>query len=82
MKGTSMTFTCASKREVTPGVMRRAVVPAVVVLGAVLVQAQAPTQDWPQWRGPRRDAIASSFKAPASWPQTLTEKWEGAVGFG
>ncbi len=77
-----MTFTCASKREVTPGVMRRAVVPAVVVLGAVLVQAQAPTQDWPQWRGPRRDAIASSFKAPASWPQTLTEKWKVEVGLG
>src|SRR4051794_41138450 len=33
-------------------------------------------QDWPQWRGPNRDAKATGFHAPASWPKTLTKKWQ------
>ena len=39
-------------------------------------------QDWPQWRGPNRDAKASGFKAPATWPKELTQKWKVAVGGG
>src|SRR5688500_9101140 len=27
-------------------------------------------QDWPQWRGPKRDAHVAGFTAPASWPKT------------
>jgi outer membrane protein assembly factor BamB len=39
-------------------------------------------QDWPQWRGPNRDAKASEFKAPKTWPKELTQKWKVAVGEG
>src|SRR5262245_24355413 len=28
-------------------------------------------QDWPQWRGPNRDGVNSSFKAPSTWPDAL-----------
>ncbi len=39
-------------------------------------------QDWPQWRGPNRDAIATGFKAPQTWPKALTKKWKVTVGDG
>ena len=39
-------------------------------------------QDWPQWRGPNRDAKATGFHVPAEWPQELTQKWKVAVGDG
>ena len=38
--------------------------------------------DWPQWRGPNRDARATDFKAPATWPKVLTQKWKVTVGDG
>lgn len=39
-------------------------------------------QDWPQWRGPNRDAVVSSFTAPKVWPEKLTTKWKVPVGIG
>src|SRR5437773_2593157 len=39
-------------------------------------------QDWPQWRGPNRDAKAAGFKAPKTWPKELTQKWKVAIGDG
>src|SRR2546423_2474883 len=39
-------------------------------------------QDWPQWRGPNRDAKVSDFKAPKTWPKELTQKWKIQVGEG
>jgi outer membrane protein assembly factor BamB len=39
-------------------------------------------QDWPQWRGPNRDAKATAFEAPKAWPKELTQKWKVAVGEG
>lgn len=42
----------------------------------------AVAQDWPQWRGPNRDAKATGFQAPATWPATLTKKWDVPVGDG
>jgi outer membrane protein assembly factor BamB len=42
----------------------------------------ATAQDWPQWRGPNRDAKATGFQAPATWPKTLTKKWQVKVGDG
>src|SRR5207253_9960768 len=39
-------------------------------------------QDWPQWRGPNRDAKAEGFKAPQTWPKELTQKWKVTVGTG
>ncbi|MEN6424771.1 MAG: PQQ-binding-like beta-propeller repeat protein, partial [Phycisphaerales bacterium] len=59
---------------------RRVVVLAgcVVALGA----ACAWGQDWPQWRGPNRDAKISGFAAPQTWPKELTSKWRVTVGLG
>ena len=42
----------------------------------------ALAQDWPQWRGPNRDAKASGFTAPQTWPKELTQKWKVSVGLG
>lgn len=38
--------------------------------------------DWPQWRGPNRDAKVTGFKAPEVWPQQLAQKWKVTVGVG
>jgi outer membrane protein assembly factor BamB len=43
--------------------------------------AQIGPADWPQWRGPRRTGEVS-LTAPATWPATLTKRWEIAVGAG
>ncbi|HTQ38214.1 MAG TPA: PQQ-binding-like beta-propeller repeat protein [Pirellulales bacterium] len=42
----------------------------------------ASAQNWPQWRGPNRDAKVTGFKAPAQWPKELTQKWKVTVGEG
>src|SRR5262245_43265193 len=38
--------------------------------------------DWPQWRGPNRDAKVSDFKAPKTWPKELKQQWKITVGEG
>jgi outer membrane protein assembly factor BamB len=38
--------------------------------------------DWPQWRGPNRDAKVTGFTPPATWPKELTKKWSVSVGDG
>lgn len=54
-----------------------------IALAAVVLGTQASRAgDWPQWRGPNRDAKAADFKGPAKWPGKLTEKWKVAVGDG
>jgi outer membrane protein assembly factor BamB len=56
---------------------------AVIVGCAVLLGATpSRAQDWPQWRGPHRDAKATGFKAPGAWPKELTKKWKVTVGEG
>lgn len=50
----------------------------VTLLGA----SGAGAQDWPQWRGPNRDAKVTGFKVPQTWPRELTQKWKVAVGNG
>ena len=56
------------------------------IVGAICVStvlsAQSPAPDWPQWRGPSRDGVASGFTAPAAWPAQLTKKWQATVGLG
>jgi len=42
----------------------------------------ALAQDWPQWRGANRDARASGFTAPKTWPKELTQKWKVTAGLG
>jgi outer membrane protein assembly factor BamB len=48
----------------------------VIVLGA----GYALAADWPQWRGPNRDAKVSGFVVPQTWPQQLTQKWKIKAG--
>lgn len=42
----------------------------------------ALAQDWAQWRGPKRDGIATTFKNPPRWPEQLKLKWKVPVGAG
>src|SRR5450755_2173993 len=50
---------------------------------AVLFAAAAiHAQDWPQWRGANRDAKATGFTEPKTWPKELTQKWKVTVGDG
>ena len=59
-----------------------ACVVTLAVCGLVPAAAQRPSTDWPQWRGANRDGAASSFTAPASWPDALNLKWKVEVGLG
>jgi outer membrane protein assembly factor BamB len=56
----------------------RAVALGVMVASATGIWAD----DWPQWRGPHRDAKVTGFKAPASWPKELAQQWKITVGEG
>ncbi|MBN1998751.1 PQQ-like beta-propeller repeat protein [candidate division KSB1 bacterium] len=40
------------------------------------------SQDWPQWRGPSRDARIADFTVPERWPEKLNKKWTIPVGLG
>jgi outer membrane protein assembly factor BamB len=52
------------------------------LLAVVLVAGPAAAADWPQWRGPNRDAKVAGFEAPATWPKELTKKWKVTIGDG
>ena len=54
----------------------------IAVSGVVLLMTARCgwTQDWPQWRGANRDAKATGFTAPKTWPKELTKKWKVTVG--
>jgi len=55
-----------------------------IVLPFMLSQLQmlVGAQDWPQWRGPNRDGVISSFAEPKVWPDQLKQKWQISVGIG
>lgn len=53
-----------------------------IVSGCVLAASVGSAQDWPQWRGPNRDAKAAGFTAPKTWPKELSQKWKVTVGDG
>jgi len=55
---------------------------ALATLGLLSTSVQAGPADWPQWRGPNRDAKVVDFKLPATWPKTLKEEWKVTVGIG
>src|SRR5688500_17544764 len=62
--------------------LKRSIAVGVVVLATASLGAQTPAASWPQWRGPARDGVASSFTPPAVWPAQLTKRWEATVGAG
>ena len=58
---------------------------AALALSEIGVGQQAGAnrvEGWPQWRGPARDGVASTFTPPATWPAQLTRKWQATVGLG
>jgi outer membrane protein assembly factor BamB len=61
---------------------RRFSVFAAAALAAVSMASAAPAADWPQWRGPARDGVAASFRAPKTWPEKLGKVWSVEVGSG
>ena len=52
------------------------------VLAMVVLTSSLAAQDWPQWRGPGRDGVVTAFREPASWPKSLTKRWQVEVGTG
>src|SRR6476659_10061085 len=52
------------------------------LFAALALATGASAQDWPQWRGPNRDAKAAGFTPPKTWPKELTQKWKVTVGEG
>ncbi|RPH63529.1 MAG: hypothetical protein EHM89_03790, partial [Acidobacteria bacterium] len=63
-------------------VKHRMLVVIAAVAGATATATVAIGQDWPQWRGPKRDGVVTSFTGPASWPDQLTEQWKVEIGQG
>jgi hypothetical protein len=62
---------------------RLAVRASIVGLGLILLPgAVAAAEDWPQWRGPRRDGAAEGFLAPKVWPKQLKRQWRVEIGEG
>ena len=55
----------------------------ILFIGVLLVSLESALRaDWPQWRGPARDGVASALAVPAAWPAQLTKKWQATVGLG
>jgi outer membrane protein assembly factor BamB len=54
----------------------------LLLLSFLLLSFPAAAQDWPQWRGPNRDALVSAGTMPQTWPKTLKEEWRVPVGIG
>ena len=52
---------------------------ATVGLGSL---AWVRAADWPQWRGLRRDGVASDVAPPTDWPASLEKSWSVEVGVG
>jgi outer membrane protein assembly factor BamB len=68
----------------TEVIMKRADLSKIVILGCVILICASCVfaQDWPQWRGAKRDGKVAGFKAPAQWPNELKLRWKTTVGSG
>jgi len=53
-----------------------------IAVTAALATPGAGAQEWPQWRGPKRDGAVASFSEPAAWPERLERRWQAEVGTG
>jgi len=63
--------------------MRRAAIAFALIIGLTVVnEARQGAADVTQWRGPNRDGVVTGFKAPATWPEQLTQRWKVEVGLG
>ena len=62
--------------------MKKRIAAVVFCCFASVHGSRALAQDWPQWRGPERDARATGFQVPSAWPKELSQKWKVEVGDG
>src|SRR5688572_24236175 len=64
--------------------MRRSLIAlaGIIIAAVASVVGQSQGAEWPQWRGPNRDGVLTSFKEPAAWPEQLTQRWKVEVGTG
>src|SRR5947209_290577 len=46
---------------------------AVFIAAAVIA---GWSQDWPQWRGSRRDGMLAEYSLPNTWPERLIQRWQ------
>jgi outer membrane protein assembly factor BamB len=53
-----------------------------VFLAVLVSAAAAEAGDWPQWRGPNRDAAAGPGGPSVTWPAELTQTWRAPAGAG
>lgn len=53
-----------------------------LLLCSSILSVTAAAQEWPQWRGPNRDATVSDGSIPQTWPKTLKEEWKVPIGVG
>lgn len=53
-----------------------------VLLCALLYASLSFAQDWPQWRGPNRDAVLAASHVPTAWPDSLRRMWRVEIGEG
>ena len=54
----------------------------LLALVTVLTFTNSAAADWPQWRGPNRDALVTDAALPSTWPKALKEEWRVTVGLG
>jgi hypothetical protein len=55
---------------------------ALVAMSSIMLVGQIPGPDWPQFRGPNRDGVATSFTEPKAWPEQMKRVWKADVGDG
>src|SRR5437867_1816525 len=48
----------------------------------ILLTTASLAADWPQWRGPNRDAYVADAAIRSTWPKALKEEWKVTVGVG
>jgi len=56
--------------------------PGKLILALLLGLLSSTAADWPQWRGPNRDAAVSGVALPEKWPDGLKKEWQVTVGEG
>jgi outer membrane protein assembly factor BamB len=49
---------------------------SAVLLGMVLVPCVVSAENWPEWRGPRRDGTSLERNLPVKWSATENVKWK------
>ena len=62
------------------GAVRR--LTALALVAAASLASPAWAQEWPGWRGPRRDGTAPAAQAPGAWPEAFAPAWRVEIGGG